>query len=256
VADAPLKADDAERRARAVVYAALDEYAVGRIDRYRRMRLGELLQKDLLMMAMRGVGTGQALLETAFVAFESSSEETKMGGLVQRIATDLAERAVDLGDLVVETADGDLWIVEVKSQTNTITGGLRNAALRTMKERLEDQSKFRRVRRGKVRALLGVVRGASRSEEIVCQFPSRHRFADLNGFEYSYKVGKPFWEWLTGRPGLASMVDTVPPIAEQVAVARQAALDRLQIDLAESLEKRGFGTDVPAVLRLADEQYR
>lgn len=251
-----ISTNDAQERARAVVYGALEEYAQGRVQRYRNLRLRDLLKKDLLMMAMRGVETSEELLDSAMSAFESSSEETQMGSFVQRIATDLAERAIDLGDLVVETPDGDLWIVEVKSQTNTVTGTFRNDLIRKMKDRVEEQSRHRRVRSGRVRALLGVLRGNARSEEIVCSYPTRDRYADLNGFQYTYKVGRPFWEWLTGRPGIASLIDTIPTDAAQVAAARAASRNRLQGELMAALEARGPERGILAVLRLADEQYK
>lgn len=255
MADETLELSEAQTRARAVVYGALDEFAQGRVRRYETLQLGDLLKKDLLMMAMRGVETSEGLLDLALAAFESSSEETQMGRFVQRIGTDLAERAVDLGDLVVETSDGDLWIVEVKSQTNTVTGTFRNDLLRKMKERLDAQSRHRRVRSGRVRALLGVIRGPARDEEMTCSFPPSDRYADLDGFRYTYKVGRPFWEWLTGRPGIASLVDEVPVSAAEVAAARQATRDRLQDELASALAARGEERGVLAVLRLADERY-
>lgn len=253
--DTTLNTGDAQQRAKGIVYDALEEYAQGRIRRYQSLRLSDLLKKDLLMMAMRGVGSSEELLDLALAAFESSSEETQMGSFVQRIATDLAARAVDLGDLVVETPDGDLWIVEVKSQTNTVTGTFRNDLLRKMKERLDAQSRHRRVRSGQVRALLGVIRGDARSEEITCSFPAGDRYADLNGFRYTYKVGRPFWEWLTGRSGIASLVDAVPASAAQVAAARSAARTRLQAELEAAISGRGSERGVLAALRLADEQY-
>lgn len=249
-----LPEDEARRRARAVVYDALREYAQKRVIRYQTLTLAELLQKDLLMMAMRGVTSREELLDAAFVAFESSSEETQMGNFTQRIATDLAERAIDLSDVVVEK-DGDLWIIEVKSQTNTITGTYRNDALRKMYSRMRAMARPRRVRGGRVRALLGVVRGKPVDRQITAHFPAGDDYADIDGFTYEYKVGRPFWEWLTGLPGIGSLVDVLPEDAHDVAAAREVCRVRLQGELVVRLGEHGLGQDIPAVLKLADELY-
>ncbi|TAK81023.1 MAG: hypothetical protein EPO16_00460, partial [Dehalococcoidia bacterium] len=185
----------------------------------------------------------------------SSSEETHMGDCIQKIATDLAERAIDLSDLIVEK-DGDLWIVEVKSQTNTLTGRFRNALRRELKQRVDEFSKPKRARGGRVRALIGVVRGDAVDQEIVCEFPAGDEWADLNGFTYSYKVGKPFWEWLTGRPGIGSLIDAIPAEAAKVADARAACRPRLHQELEALLAARGEERGILAVLKLADEQFR
>lgn len=244
-----LTSPEAVEKARRIVYAALDEYAQKRIDRYGTLTLGDLLKKDLLMLAMRGISSAEEILDAAFAAFESSSEETHMGAFAQRIATDLADGAIDLSDVLVQK-DGDLWVVEVKSQTNTITGTYRADAVRRLKLRVERFSRVRRVSGGRVRGMLGVLRGPSRDREIV---QGRvEDYEDLEGFAYTEKVGRPFWEWLTGQPGIASMIDRIPDKATDVGQARVASLRRLQSDLGRRLPAGTREERVLALLSLAD----
>ncbi len=248
-----LPVDQAERRARAIVVDALREYADQRVESYNALALGRLLGKDVLMFAMRGVQTAPEFVEAALAAFESSSEETHMGGVVQRIAVDLSSKAIDLSDVVIER-DGDLWVIEVKSQTNTVTGTFRNDLLTKMKARVDEYSRPRAARRRQVRAMLAVIRGKAQDREVTCKFGPGDTYAALNGFVYTYKVGRPFWEWLTGHPGIGSLLDEVPPDAHRVVEARDRCLKRLQAEMESALAAEGADRSIRAVMRLADER--
>jgi len=247
-------AHEAEERARKAIYLGLSAYADRRIQSYETLELKRLLQKDTLMLAMRGVNDSTSFVDNALAAFESSSEEGMMGEFWQGLANSLSERSIDLSDLLLQR-DGDLWLVEIKAQTNTVTGRFRNDLLVDLQRRVAEFARPRRLGQGRVQAMLGVIRGPSTDREVIAKFAPGHRYAGLNGFAYQYKVGRPFWAWLTGHDSLVSLIQTIPPDAARVATAREASRQRLHQDLEQRLKARGDDRSILAVMRLAEEQY-
>jgi len=254
VADEPqaVSPDQSEEHARKAVRRGLEAYATNRIARYERTRLAELLRKDLLMIALRGVQSADELLAELFAAFESSSEETHMGNAIQLIATELARSAIDLGDLLVDEPDGDLWVVEVKSQTNTVNSRSRPQILRILKRRVGEYGRYQPARPRTVRAMIGVLRGTSR--DVMMNYRAvNHADRDIDGFEYRYLVGKAFWEWLTLRPGIYSLVGDISDLSVRIAVARSLCLDRMRTQMHDWLDLHDRPHDIPSVLRLVEE---
>lgn len=247
--------DEAEQRARDTVMTALREYAAGRILSYESLQLGELLRKDILMMAVRGVTSADDIVEETFAAFTSSSEETAMGNTRQWIITELSERSIDLSDLVRQDADA-LWIIETKSQENTLTGTYRWEAIRRLRDRIDQyRRRHRPARQRRIKGVLGVFRGPDRNEDIVVDLPHDHDFYHLNGFVYRYMVGRPFWMWLTGRPGINSLVESIDELGESVRQARMSALARLKGEMEDWLAPLSPDRDVRTILRLIDEGH-
>ena len=62
-----------------IAHQSVAKYQTKRLKSYRKMHLSQLLGKDVLLFAARGVTTAYAFVDEAFKAAESSSEETVMG---------------------------------------------------------------------------------------------------------------------------------------------------------------------------------
>jgi len=235
---------DAEARARDVVARELTDYASQRVASYSRLQLKTLLAKDILMFAVRDVRTPDEFVEEAFAAWSSSSEEGVMGTTKQRILTLLAEGAIDLGDLVRQEGDV-LWVVEIKSSENTITGTYKLDAIRHLSERVTQLSAPRATRRRTVRGVLGVFRGADADEDV---------FVESLNFTYRHMRGRPFWRWFTGYPGLNSLVGDIGGIGITIRTARADALIRLKREMSAWLAQYGAEPTLQEVMRLVDER--
>ncbi|MEX0750592.1 MAG: PmeII family type II restriction endonuclease [Dehalococcoidia bacterium] len=236
------------------VHAALRDYVDRRLHFYRTKRLRDLLSKDVLMFALRGVATSDGFVEQAFAALESSSEETTMGHTWQRILKDLAEPAViDAGDFLAER-EGALWVIEEKSQTNTLNASSLAQTVRALKDRVERYRTFQQARRQPVKAMIGVMRGREDDREM--RFPAggpRTENRDLEGFEYRYIVGPAFWRWLTGRPSILSLIGDFTDATAVLVEARQDCLARLQLEIAELLAQHSLPPTIASVITLTFE---
>lgn len=206
------------------------------------------------MFALRGVTTAEGFVEQAFSALESSSEETNMGTTWQRILKDLAQPAVlDAGDVLAER-EGALWIVEVKSQTNTLNSSSLAQTVRSLKERVEYHSSFKQARRQPVKAAIGVMRGREVDREITfAAAGTRTENRALDGFVYRYLVGRAFWRWLTGRPSVLSLVGDFSAEAASLLQARVECLTRLQTEMAQLLADNGLPPTITSVITLSFE---
>ena len=83
-----------------IAHQAIAKYQTKRLESYRKMHLSQLLGKDVLLFAARGVTTASAFVDEAFKAAESSSEETVMGSTRQELAI-LLSNSADTGDMTV-----------------------------------------------------------------------------------------------------------------------------------------------------------
>jgi hypothetical protein len=245
--------DDAQTKAREIIQAALEDYASSRIRSYDGMELQQLLAKDILMFALRGVTTAQGFVENAFAAFESSSEEGMMGTTRQRIVTDLTSGAIDLSDMVLQR-DNVLWVVEVKAQTNTITGGLLPGALRILKDRRDRYARMRAAQPREVRAVLGVMRGPSADRERSYRAPGDDYWG--RGFTYRYIVGRAFWTWLTGWRSIESLVDDVEQISNRLNAAREEAKGRLSEQMQDWVRALDSDGGIKSIIAAVDDGKR
>ncbi len=236
------------------VRAALQEYAERRLHFYRVKKLGDLLTKDVLMFALRGVASSEAFVEQAFAALESSSEETNMGTTWQKILKDLSYPAViDAGDILAER-ESALWVVEVKSQTNTLNSSSLPQTLRSLKERIEYHRSFQQARRQPVKATIGVMRGRESDQELTfTSTGTRTENRDLDGFTYRYLVGPAFWRWLTGRPSILSLIGDFSAEAASLAEARARCLANIQAEMRELLAKHDLSPTIASVIKLTFE---
>lgn len=239
--------DEQDQRA---VSRALEDYIHGRREFYAKFKLAQLLKKDVLMLALKGASNADQFVEFAFSAFESSSEETKMGDVCQRIALDLANPpAIDASDMLLER-DGVLWAVEVKAQTNTLNSKSKPQTLRELQHSIVRYRSNRTVRRREVQAMIGIVRGGARDTwETYHAQPHDTANRDLDDFKYRYIVGKNFWKWLTGRDNIAPVFAAIDTTRKPLVEAIIACIARLKTQMRESLKSAGLSDSIEDVIQ-------
>ena len=246
---------DREEQDVRAIRSVLADYRRQRLKFYSAVSLNDLLVKDVVMFALRGVSSADEFIHDAFSALESSSEETVIGSTWQRIAQDLARPAViDAGDILAER-DGTLWVVELKSQTNTLNARSSPQTIRALKARVDDHASSRGVRRTSVRAMIAVLRGPSQTTEVKFQ-PKRINDTnrDLIGFSYTYIVGREFWAWLTGRPNIVAFVGTHVGSGSELKAAKEQSLKKLKGEMQRLLTSKGLGTSISDLIRYVDSR--
>lgn len=244
-----------DERDRQSIRQIVARYATKRKRFYSDIALDKLLSKDVLMFALRGASDADQYVDMAFAALESSSEETVMGNVWQEIALELAQPAVtEAGDMLAER-DGILWAVEVKTQTNTLNARSKMQTIRVLKDTVERHSREQTVRRRKVKAVIGVIRGKSRdSFETYDNPPTDTANPDLDGFCYRYLVGASFWKWLTGRDDISGLFTGIVGGESALLDARSAAISRLKQELNDKLSAAGHGSSISDVMALANSR--
>ena len=202
------------------------------------------------MLALKGASSADEFVEFAFSAFESSSEETKMGDVWQRIALDLADPpAIDASDMLLEREE-TLWAVEVKTQTNTLNSKSKPQTLRELQHSIDRFRSNRTVRRQKVQAMIGIVRG--RARDTWQTFHTKlHDTAnrDLDGFQYRYIVGKNFWKWLTGRDNIAPAFAAIETARVPMVEARSECIARLKLQMRTTLKTAELSNSIEDVIQ-------
>lgn len=238
---------------RQIVARRIEEYREGRLLYYsdRASLLDDLLKKDPFIPALRGVQTAHEWLEEAFHAHESSSEETVMGNTWQKILGDLTSNAVGGGDFLFEK-DDVLWILEIKTQPNTINAGGLIQILRSLKEKVRSHSRDSVPGRRGVRPGIGILRGTPTDTERYYEAKGAVD-RDIDGFQYRYMVGSSFLSWLTGLDNPASLIEVAP--GDTLSSAREACRNRLHNQLDSLLTERGLSNDVGSVIRLCEEVH-
>ena len=238
-------------RARAFIASSIDEYRNNRLKYYttRKSLLRDLLKKDPMIPALRGALTAHRWLDEAFSAHESSSEETVMGNVWQQILTDLSTHSVGAGDFLFEKED-ILWVLEMKTQVNTLNGPGRAQTLKTLKERIREHSSIRTPRLRGVMPMIGVLRGDPK-DQIRTHRTRAPENRDIDGFQYRYMVGAPFRSWLTGVANPAELIDMHS--GQILETARRDCLARLHQELNALLQERNLPDDIKSVLTLASE---
>jgi hypothetical protein len=224
-------------------------YLARRLAYYQRppaLVLRTLLDKDVLLYAFRGVATPDELVEQAFAAHESSSEETMWGHAWQAAIAAVAPNTVGGGDLRTER-DGTLWIIQLK------TGTEQNSAaeaqdLRLLKTKVRQETDHHPGRRN-VKAMYAIVRGKPRTEW-------RHYRAtnpanrDIDGFQYEYRVGADFLAWASAAITPAAMIAEFAEEIAAIKTARRHCIQAAQGLLRERLQKDDLPLDIAGVLRL------
>lgn len=231
---------------------SIREYQKNRISWYSKVKLKDLLQKDLTMFVIRGVDTAEGYLEEAFRAKESSSEETVMGTMWQSILAKISDDTIDSGDLTT-VRENTVWVCEVKSQTNTTNSSSFPQELRALRTRMEEITRRRRASNQPVRAAVCIARDKKGKDEIR-EYNSglQTENKDLDGFVYRYITGEKFWQWLTNYPSEIGLLMPLSKIegGADVAKARAKALARLKQELAEKLEEHKLTTSVDDIVEL------
>ncbi|MCB4208909.1 PmeII family type II restriction endonuclease [Arthrobacter sp. UM1] len=238
-----------------VALRIIKEYQERRIGFYEKLRLKELLEKDIAMFAARGCTTALEYLTEAFHAKESSSEETVMGTHWQRILSAISADTLDTGDLTTQR-DGALWVLELKSQTNTTNSSSFVQELRGLRTRMEELKGRRRASGQAVKAAMCIVRDGKvgKDETRVYKSPDLQREnRDLDGFEYRYITGAKFWQWLAG---FNSSIGLLMPLSNvdgsRVQAAREKSLARLSNELTDQLSSHDLGGSLDDLVVLRD----
>lgn len=238
---------------RELIVRELNDFAQRRIAWYRdpkKAALDDLLVKDVLMFAARGVLTADEFVDEAFRAFESSSEEGVMGTRWQAIIAGLSNDTLDTGDLTT-LRDDALWVCELKAQYNTTNSSSDVQELRDLKTRLEETSRPRRASNIPVKAAFCVLRGKEADETRVFDPARPGPNTDLVGFEYRYIRGPALWRWLTG---YATPLDLVGDCGNldvmEVRQAREECISRIKQEMRERLSAQGLGDTINDVLKL------
>jgi hypothetical protein len=243
--------EESRERARLLVQRAIEDYVEKRIAYYsRRDLLKDLLRKDHLIFALKGARSANDWLTEALNAHESSSEETMMGNSWQQILGNLS-RSVGAGDLLVEK-DDMLWVVEMKSQTNTLNAVSLAQTVRSLRRKVLDQQQPRTPGRRGVFAMIGVIRGPAADSYLRYSATTREN-ADIDGFQYRYIVGAPFRAWLTGLSNPAELISDWRDLAERMGQARDQCRIRVLSELVKVLSDRKLPLDVNSILILSAE---
>lgn len=250
-------ADEEISAQREQAYTLLSDYSRKRIQYYRgeastKPNVSMLLNKDVVLFAARGIRSADEFVEEAFHACESSSEETVMGSTWQAIVSAISSNTIDSGDLTT-VRDGNLYVCELKSQTNTVNSSSFPQELRELKDRVTAQERFRRASNQKVLPAFCVLRGHPSFDEWRIYRSGERDFAnrDLNGFSYRYLVGAGFWRWLTGFDSVEGLIDDLGRIeTDDVVEARADCLKRLKVEMRRELEKHGLPYTIEGVFQL------
>lgn len=238
------------------------EYQGQRLDWYRRgLTLKEILSKDIAMFVARGISTSDELVEEAFKAKESSSEETVMGNTWQKMLATISEDTLDTGDLTT-VRDGVLWVCELKSQTNTTNSSSFPQELRGIRTRMAELTSRRRASNQDVRAAYCILRDNSNKgrgvDEDKIYKPGHFQIEnkDLDGFEYRYITGRQFWKWLTGFESelaiLMPLSDLEGSLSREVKQARDHAIFKIKSELRGKLDANDLDYSIDSVVKLRD----
>lgn len=196
------------------------DYQTRRIEAYRKMRLKNLLGKDVLLFAARNITTANGFLDEAFKAAESSSEETVMGSTRQALAV-LLSNGADSGDITV-VRDGIKYYCEMKTQANTTNSGSFAAVLQELKYAVENDRSYahRTVTNQGVDAAILISRSEKTIDEVRvfhCDSDAKKSYPMLDGFEYRYISGRAMWQWVGD-------VDAPSRVATSAAVRRESVI--------------------------------
>lgn len=236
------------------------DYQEKRVESYRKMRLENLLGKDVLLFAARGVDTATGFVKEAFKAAESSSEETVMGSSRQALAIRLSNSA-DSGDMTI-VRDGVKYYCEMKSQTNTTNFGSLAAVLQELKFAVDhDQSSAHRMvtKQGIGAAILISRSTKTLDEERVfhCDSTAKQPYSALEGFTYRYISGRAMWRWVAD---VDDPIELLQPLVRldtgRISEARARALERIENELRQQLTTNNLPDTIDSVYKLVQFTWR
>jgi hypothetical protein len=233
--------------------ATFEEYAERRVAYYSDSSLlRKLLDRNVLLYAMRGVTSAREFVELALTAHETASEETMIGNAWQSAIARLSPHTVGGGDLRTER-DGELWIVQLKMSPKQ-NAGAKAQDLRLLRNKLLTERDHHPGRKS-VKAMMGFLTGKPRSQWVTNTNKSTAN-SDIYGFQYQVMVGRPFLEWVGAEydPGL--MLRSLNSVPARVRAARNMAIERLNAELRDRLEARSLDTSVESVVALQQQPFR
>ncbi|RYP97056.1 Type II restriction endonuclease [Bifidobacterium pseudolongum subsp. globosum] len=235
-------------------------YQAKRLESYQKMHLPQLLGKDVLLFAARGVTTASAFVDEAFRAAESSSEETVMGSTRQELAI-LLSNSADTGDMTV-VRDGVKYYCEMKSQTNTTNFGSLAAVLQELKYDVDnDRSRAHRtVTNQRVGAALLISRSSKTVDEervFHCDSIAKQPYSMLEGFTYRFISGRAMWQWVADVDDPIELVQPLTNLDDgRVSAARSETLFRLHDEMNRELIARHLSDSIDSVYELVKSTWR
>lgn len=250
------------KRARKKCLEIMQDYQKKRLKWYLNgPKLMDILSKDIAMFAARGISNSDDLVQEAFRAKESSSEETVMGTAWQSMLATISDDTLDTGDLTT-FRNGVLWVCELKSQPNTTNSSSFPQELRGLRTRMRELTGRRRASGQKVEVAYCVLRDNRKRGQGIDEYriyeagDLQPENRDLDGFRYRYITGKQFWKWLTGFDSelaiLMPLADLGGDLSHEIKIARENAISALQAELRERLDNRGLDYSIDSVVKFRD----
>ncbi|MBE5065419.1 hypothetical protein INF27_05210 [Bifidobacterium saeculare] len=236
------------------VRQSIAEYIDRRLEWYSQCSYRQLLGKDFAIFAARGVTTAEEYVVEAFHALESSSEETMIGSMWQKVIAAISADTIDSGDLTT-VRDGAVYVCELKAQANTTNSSSFPQELRGLRQRMSEIAGRRRASAQPVKAALCITRDWKSVDEVRTFTASDvvRENRDLDGFEYRYLSGAAMWRWLCGVDSQYGLLQPLSALeTETVKIARERTIIRLQTELLHALRERDLGTGIDDVVTLSE----
>lgn len=235
-----------------LIRAAFEDYLRRRLEYYSapRQLLRNLLKKNGLVYALRGIETADDFAEQVFAAHETSSEETMLGNAWQSALAAVSPNSVGGGDLRTER-DGTLWIIQVKTSRGQ-NAGAEAQDLRMLKTKLISERDHHPGRHN-VKAMMGFVRGPAANEWRTYRSKSVAN-ADIDTFQYQYMAGAPSLEWCSAAFDVEVLIEALQPQVRTVQAARGECVEAVKSALKQALTDEGLKHDMSSVLRLMERR--
>ena len=187
----------------------IDEFHESRINRVKKIKLKEVLQKkNPYLFKAKNILTAQRLIESLLQAYLSSSEEELFGGFLEELAIFIAGKTLDgrkspgTGIDLEFTKDGVVYLVSIKSGVNWGNSS-QYAALR---------DRFKKA----VQVLKQSKSVKSVQPVLACCYGKRKT---ANNGEYLRICGQEFWYFISGNKNLYT--DIIEPLGHQAKQRNQ-----------------------------------
>ena len=226
-----------------------EDFVARRIAYYDDPRLlPKLLDRNLLLFALRGTRDVSEFVDAALAAHEAASEETMLGNAWQAAIAEIVPHAVGGGDLRMER-DGELWIVQLKMSPKQNSSAMAQD-IRILRNKVLSERDHHPGRHG-VKAMVAFLTGDSQSRWVTHRSRSPAN-ADIDGFQYQVMAGEAFFSWIGVKHdpiGLLRELHTMPELVRQ---ARAKGTARLKDELGALLADQGRPDSMLSIMELAE----
>lgn len=225
-----------------------EDFVARRVAYYDDPRLlSKLLDRNLLLFALRGIRDVSEFVEAALAAHEAASEETMLGNVWQAAIAEVAPHVVGGGDLRMER-DGELWIVQLKmspKQNSSATA----QDIRILRNKILSERDHHPGRRG-VKAMMAFLTGDSQSHWMTHRSRSPAN-ADIDGFQYQVMAGEAFFDWIGVKHDPIGLLRELQAMPERVRQAREDGAARLKAEIGALLADQGRPDSMLSIMELA-----